>query len=177
MLRPSRVLAPILTLALLLPACGDDDDDGTGPDGFDPEDLIGTFVLSPEPSMTCDLSTLGTATITIDTVEVTDATEDSVYVRLPLLIETALVDMRNDVEFALGLDLDAQTFGGGTDLDIDAPVGFTTVHGDGQMSVIGEFDDAESFDMSVSSDLDVAVGDGTPVPCSSIDLDVTGTRD
>ena len=85
--------------------------------------------------------------------------------------------MTQDADFALGYDLDEHTFGGAHELDIDIPATITTVHAAGSIALDGVFEDEDSFDADIASDIAVAVGGGTPTSCSAIDLSVTGTRD
>ena len=168
-----RVAALILPTVALLAAC----DDSTDPNGLDPADLVGTFVLDPSIDATCSLGTAGSLHITVDTVEVTDASEDSVYVRIPFTASTFLGDMTHDAEFALALDIEDGTFGGDHTLDIVVPGGVATLYADGSMSLDGTFEDEDSFEADIESDIAVTVGDGTPRDCSAVDLTVTGTRD
>ena len=174
MLSSVRVLRALLVTSLAgIAACGDD---GTDPDEFDPADLIGIYALSPAPQVTCDLDELGTATLTIDTVEVEDADDDELSLNLPVRVQGAFIDTRQDVAFTLPFDSGDQEFGGSTVIDMDIPVGITTVHAEGEIGLDGAFDDVDSFDASILSDVDVAIGSNTPTPCSSLDIDVTGTR-
>ena len=173
MSRSSRAYAPALALLLLvLPAC----DDSTDPDGLDPSDFIGTFVISPALQATCDVGEFGDVTITVDTVEVTDADEDSVWLRLPIQAETQFGDFSDDAEFSVAHDADDQQFGGAHALDLDIPAGITTVHADGMVELDGTFDDTDEFQAQITSDVSLAVGAGASNQCSAINTTVTGTR-
>lgn len=173
MSRSSRALASVLALSLAaLTAC----DDSTNPDGLDPNDFVGVFALEPSLTATCDLGDFGDVTITIDTVEITDADEDSVWLRMPVTAETDLGNFSDDAEFALAHDLSDEQFGGQQDLDMDIPAGITTVHATGTVELNGEFENTDSFTADVTSDVSLAVGAGAAQQCSAINTTVTGTR-
>ena len=157
-------------------ACGGDD--GTDPDDNRLEAFIGTYTLTPAPTMTCDLGALGDATVTIDTVEVVDAGSDFLDLRVPARASgDAFPVQRFDAEFEVSADQDGD-FTGGEPLEVDFSTGVGTIHGDGLVSITGQFSgDEETFGALINASFAVAFGDNDPTDCTEISaLLVTGTR-
>ena len=73
-------LAVLLLLPLYAAAC----DGGTDPEPIDPDALVGTWVLDPVPSLTCDFGeTAGTVTITFDSLTVLRPEGDALRILVP----------------------------------------------------------------------------------------------
>jgi len=176
MLRIGRVPAAAFISAIgLLAACGDG---GSGPDENPLEAYIGTYVLTPAPTMTCNLGAIGDATITIDTVEVVDIVgASSLELRVPARATgDAFPVQRFESEFQVSADGDGG-FTGGQDLEVEVATGLVTIQGDGEMSIAGEFEDDDTFVATIDATFAVALGNGTPDYCSAISaLLVTGSR-
>lgn len=175
MFRSNGLTAVAFLSLLAVAACGDDD--GTDPGENPLEAFVGVYALSPAPTMTCDLGAVGDATITIDTVEVVDAGASSLDLRVPgRATSDVFPAQRFETEFQIAADEDGD-FTGGQDLEVDVPAGITTLHGDGDMSLTGQFSDDETFGALINASFAVALGDATPTDCTEISaLLVTGTR-
>jgi hypothetical protein len=159
---------------LLVTAC---DDDSTDPgDGIDLDVFIGTYALDPSPQVTCDLGDFGEAVVTIDTVEVTDASADSLFLRVPFVVTNDFFGA-HDAEAEFGVAVTGEDgFAGDSPLEMSVPVGPTTVSGDGLVALDGEFISDDTFSAEIIAAFNVQVGNGTPIPCEAGTFDVTGTR-
>ena len=174
MSRCMRTLALLVAPLVVVTACGEDSTDpGIGLDAF-----IGTYALDPTIVMECSLGDFGDAEVTVDTIEVTDASEDSLYLRLPLHVTTSGIgslDTSADAEFAIAVTGD-DGFGGEAPLSMSVPVGPTSVNGQGTVEVDGEFTDDDTFSADLTASFNTWVGGGAPSACTPVAVDVTGTR-
>ena len=174
MSRFTRPLALLLTPLTLLTACGEDSTDpGIGIEAF-----IGTYALDPTIQMECPLGDFGDAEVSVDTIEVTDASEDSLYLRLPLHVTTSGIgelDTNVDAEFAIAVT-GSDGFDGDAPVSMSIPVGPTFVNGQGTVSVDGEFTGDDEFSADITASFNTWIGGGTPSACTPVAVDVIGTR-
>ena len=160
-----------------LALCAACDDDSTTP-GNALAAFIGTYALDPTVTVECAIPDLATLDVMIDTVEVTDASEDSLYLRVPLRISTSLtgeLDSDAAAEFAVGVD-GAGEFAGDAPLEAAMELGPTLLSGNGLVAIQGDFTSDDAFEAEIIGSFNVQVGNGQPTACAAVAEDVTGTR-
>ena len=174
MSRLSRTLTPAVALLAVFAAC---DDDSSGPDGVGLEAFIGTYVIEPEIAVVCPLE-LTDVTFTIDTIEVTDASEDSVWLRVPIGVSTTVtgeLDTGAEAEFALAVTGE-DGFAGDSPLEATTELGDNTFTGSGFVDIAGEFVGDDQFSADLAADFALQINGGASEACSGVSEQVTGTR-
>ena len=169
-LRMLALIAPLIAVG----GCGDDSTDPVvGLDAF-----IGTYAIDPTVQVNCTIGDFGSAQLSVDTIEVTDASDDSLYLRVPFRVTTSVlgeIDTDADAQFAVAVTGDGG-FAGSSPLAVSIPLGPTFVNGEGLVAIGGEFADEDAFSAEVTASFNTWIGSGEETPCTPVALDVSGTR-